>query len=403
MSYYGTDSELLSSQALTPVSTETVLVFVGNSASGTANEPELISSYSDFKSKFGASTTLGLDGLATAARVAFERCHIRQAVFISVGIGATPTDVDMNDMIGDATEQTGLYAIQKVYPKLGLVPSLIVPTIFADESDVREAVEANCAKINGHWDCMYLYQVEENSDEVITGTHIVHAANVISRKDGSSERGIPCWPHVKLGNEYVSANIYVACLMALADADFDNIPIRTQGNLSAAAMSGMYLLADQTAPLDMSEETATQLADSGITSFINVGAGRYYTWGDGTAALSSTGIADERGRFTSTIRVLLRLGNRFQQVWRNTINAPLDLELRNAILKEEQGYLDYLKSQGALLGYPRCEFRPDDNTIETIQSGRFYFTNILTVTAPARYIDLKIVFTSEGYSVLLAA
>jgi len=37
MSYYGVDSELLSSQALTPVSTETVLVFVGNSASGTAN------------------------------------------------------------------------------------------------------------------------------------------------------------------------------------------------------------------------------------------------------------------------------------------------------------------------------------------------------------------------------
>ena len=324
-------------------------------------------------------------------------------MFISVGIGATPTDVDINDMIGDATEQTGLYAIQKVYPKLGLVPSLIVPTIFADDTDVREAVEANCTKINGHWDCMYLYQVAENADEVLTGTHIVHAANVISRKDGSSERGIPCWPHVKLGNEYVAANIYVACLMALADADYNNIPIRTQGNLSAAAMSGMYLLADQTAPLDMSEEAATQLADSGITSFINVGAGRYYTWGDGTAALASTGIADERGRFTSTIRVLLMLGNRFQQVWRNTIDAPLDLALRNAILKEEQGHLDYLKSQGALRGYPKCEFRPDDNTVETIQSGRFFFTNILTVTAPARYIDLKIVFASEGYSVLLAA
>lgn len=403
MSYYGVDSELLSSQALTPVSTETVLVFVGNSASGTANEPELISSYSDFKSKFGASTTLGSDGLATAARVAFERCHIKQAVFISVGIGAVSTDVDKDDMIGDATEQTGLYAIQKVYPKLGLVPSLIVPTIFADESDVREAVEANCTKINGHWYCMCLYQVTENADEVIEGTHIVNATNVRSRKRGNSERGIPCWPHVKLGNEYVAANIYVACLMALADADFNNIPIRTQGNLSAAAMSGMYLLDDQTAPLVMPEETATQLADSGITTFINVGAGRYYTWGDGTAALSPTGVDDERSRFTSTIRVLLMLGNRFQQVWRNTIDAPLDLSLRNAILAEEQGYLDYLKSQGALLGYPKCEFRSDDNTVETIQSGKFYFTNILTVTAPARYIDLKIVFTSEGYSVLLAA
>ena len=165
----------------------------------------------------------------------------------------------------------------------------------------------------------------------------------------------------------------------------------------------MFLLADQTAPLVMPEETATQLADSGITTFINVGAGRYYTWGDGTAALSPTGVDDERSRFTSTIRVLLMLGNRFQQVWRNTIDAPLDLSLRNAILAEEQGYLDYLKSQGALLGYPKCEFRSDDNTVETIQSGKFYFTNILTVTAPARYIDLKIVFTSEGYSVLLAA
>lgn len=398
MSDYGVFSELLSSQATTPVSTETILVFIGNSESSSGlNEPILCHSFGEYEDIFGQSPESY--SLTMAAKCFFELCNLNQAIFISVSNDDDET-VDSAALLGTASGETGVYAISKIYPKYGLVPSIVVPTIYESTAEVITALNAATSKINGHFDSMFTFGVTEASNQVVD--KIAQPANV--NKSANHERGIACWPHViTASNDVIPANVYIACLLARADADYNNIPMRTQGNLSASEITGIVLAADSTTKINLSEASATILADKGITSFINVGAGRYYSWGDSTSALTATGIADERGRFTSTIRILLLLGNRFQQVWRNAIDAPLTLGLRNDILNEEQNYLNYLKSVGALVGYPRCEFRPVDNTVATVQQGKFYFTNILTATSPARYLDLRIVFTSEGYTVLLAA
>lgn len=399
MSDYGVFSELLSSQATTPVSSETVLVFIGNSeGSSGLSEPVLCHSLSEYENIFGQSPESY--SLSKAAKCFFELCNLNQAIFISVSNDDDEAIDDKTVLTGSASGETGVYAINKIYPKLGLVPSIVIPTTFVDDADVITALNSATSKINGHFDSMFTFGVTEASNQVVD--KIAQPANV--NKSANHERGIACWPHViTASNDVIPANVYIACLLARADADYNNIPMRTQGNLSASEITGIVLAADSTTKINLSEASATVLADKGITSFINVGAGRFYSWGDSTSALTATGIADERGRFTSTIRILLLLGNRFQQVWRNAIDAPLTLGLRNDILNEEQNYLNYLKSVGALVGYPRCEFRPVDNTVATVQQGKFYFTNILTATSPARYLDLKIVFTSEGYSVLLAA
>ena len=394
---YGINAELLSSQATTPVSTETVLVFIGNSEDSSGlNEPVLCHSLSEYEDIFGQAPENY--SLTMAAKCFFELCNLSQAIFISVSNDDDET-VDSTAIIGSASSESGVYAVSKIYPKLGLVPSIVIPTVYEDNADVIAALNSATSKINGHFDSMFTFGVTEASNQVSNG--IAQPTNI--NKTSNLERGIACWPHViTASNDVIPANVYIACLLARADAEYNNIPMRTQGNLNASEISGIVLASASSNKINLSEASATTLADKGITSFINIGAGRFYSWGDSTSALTATGISDERGRFTSTMRILLALGNRFQQVWRNEIDSPMTLSLRNDILNEEQNYLDYLKSQGALIGYPKCEFRPDDNTIETIQSGRFYFTSILTATAPARYIDLKIAFTSKGYAVLLA-
>lgn len=395
---YGVYSELLASQAATPVSTETLLVFVGNAPAGEDDKPVLCKSMSDYTNAFGTSTTC--TGLETAAKVCFNLLHLSQAVFIQC-TDDDDSDVQASNVAGVAADESGVYAVSKIYPKYGLIPNIIIPCNLADNASVITACKAACVKINGHWDAIYLFNAAEAANQV-NANNIAVVDNIT--KSNNDERGICCWPHVITPDELcISANIYIGCLLAKADAEYNNIPLRNQGNLAASEISGIVLESAPDDKINLSESAATTLADKGITSFINVGGGSYFTWGDSTSALTATGITDERGRFTSTIRVMLMLGNRFQRVWRNTIDAPLDLSLRNDILHEEQSFLDYLKSQGALLGYPKCEFRPDDNTLSTVQSGRFYFTDILTVTSPARYLDLKIVYTSDGYSVLLAA
>ena len=79
----------------------------------------------------------------------------------------------------------------------------------------------------------------------------------------------------------------------------------------------------------------------------------------------------------------------------------MTLTLRNNILNYEQNQLNYCVSQGALIGDPKIEFRPDANTLNTLQQGQFYFTELATVTPPAKFIEMKLSFTSDGFKVYL--
>ena len=80
---YGINAELLSSQATTPVSTETVLVFIGNSEDQNGlNEPVLCHSLSEYEDVFGESPESY--SLTMAAKCFFELCNLSQAIFISV-------------------------------------------------------------------------------------------------------------------------------------------------------------------------------------------------------------------------------------------------------------------------------------------------------------------------------
>ncbi|MBO5834344.1 MAG: hypothetical protein J6R22_05320 [Alphaproteobacteria bacterium] len=144
-----------------------------------------------------------------------------------------------------------------------------------------------------------------------------------------------------------------------------------------------------------------QLSADGIDSFLNIGGGKYVTWGDHTAAFNNAEIQDERGRFDNYPRMRMRITNRFEQKWRPSIDAGMDAELRRYILNEEQDFLYHLVSVQALVGSPRCEFRPQDNTKDSIAKGHFYFKDFVTYTPPAKYIDLGVSFTDEGYTVYL--
>ena len=151
--------------------------------------------------------------------------------------------------------------------------------------------------------------------------------------------------------------------------------------------------------INAKEAELTQLSADGIGSFLNIGGGQYVTWGDHTAAFANGTIADETGRFDNYLRMMYHITNRFQQKYRGIIDEKLSLKLRGDILSEENDYLGLLVSQEALIGSPKCYFSETENSTETAQQGQFYFEDVVTVTPPAKYIDMKIIFTSEGFVV----
>lgn len=149
----------------------------------------------------------------------------------------------------------------------------------------------------------------------------------------------------------------------------------------------------------LTESAATQLSADGICSYINYGGGNWHTWGDHTSAFTAGNVSDERARYDSNIRMLIMLTNRFQLKYRFSVNDPMTLTMRNDVIQEENDYLAYIKSIGAIIGDATCSFKADDNPVDKIALGQFVWSIESTITPPLKYAQLNVAYSSAGLSV----
>lgn len=403
---YGVYAQLLSSLATSPVDTSTNIVFIGSAhidhienwaTQNLIHEPVLISSMAEFETKLGGIDISGEDHatLVDAAKAAFEIAGISKCWMINV---FDPTgdaaigDLTTADYVGTAGAQTGIYAVQKLYPNKGAIPNVLCCPGKSDLTVVNALKDA-IAKCNGHWDGIGVYDVTQAALQVSNG--IAVTTNIT--KQANSENLIAVWPSVK-GTDglEVSGAAVVAALYGANDAiQAGNVPVRTIGN---TALSIQCICANSTR-CSLSESDATSLSADGIVTFLNHGGGLFSTWGDHTSAMSNGSVQDERGRYDSNMRVLYYLTNRFQQKYRFSVDKPMTLALRNDIIQEENDHLEYLKSIGAILGNATCEFRETSNTPDSIALGQFVWNIEATVTPPMKYAELDVAFSQAGYSV----
>lgn len=255
------------------------------------------------------------------------------------------------------------------------------------------ALKTVATKCNGHWDGVAVFDVEQAAAQVVS--RVVQPAQVTN--SNKFENGIAVWPSVKSTSGNVISGAAVVCaLYAANDAARNNIPVRSIGNTEASIL-GACLRSDGVI-VSMEESDATEIQQNGIVTFLNVGGGTYVTWGDHTSAMVNGSVTDERARYDSNIRVLQLLSNRFQQKYRFDIDNPMTLTMRNSVIQEENDYLAYLKSVGAIIGEASCQFLPDDNPADNIALGQFVWSIAATVTPPMKYAQLNVGFTSAGYS-----
>lgn len=425
---YGTYGRLLTTEGRTAVTNSTNVVFIGAAKCadaggdyiGVADEPVYISSEAEYGTVFGGAVGDGWS-LSEAVEAAFRVCNLRGIWVVNVNHEddgapefASEASVSAANLLGDASLETGVYAIQKLYPDHGAIADIACIPVFhtavgVTKSDLLSALKANVVKANGHWDGIICYDITENSGQK-NASNIVVPANVVSAKDLQDERAVANFGHVitSLSSGSVARAISGAAVKACLYAQSDSIqqgklPSRTIGNQYLSGVLGIAidLSGSWSAPLRISEASATSLSADGITSWLNKGGGRWFTWGDHTSAFSAGTVSDERARFDSNIRMLLNITNHFQLAWQDYIDDKLTLQMRNDILQEENEYLGYCVSCGALIGDPVCIFAPDNNN-STAQSGQFYFKSLATNTPPAKYLDLGLAFTSEGFKVYLS-
>ena len=395
---YGIKTLVLKGMAETPVSTATCIVFFGGAygSSSNLNKPIHCDSYTDYLDAFHAGEEpTGHLLLDDAAEYALNR--IDSAWFVNVkSESATeePSAADLKAALDPALAWICLNSSD--------VPNIVCVPRATDQALLDELVKQCKGGINNTIHAQAFIDCAQNGKAQVVNGHPVPSAIEVPIADGCV---VAAWGDAILergpagvATKSIPASIVLAVARAEQDAlNTNGVPYRSVGNLRVA-IKGMTV---QSVECSCRQDKMNAVVENGIVSFVNKGNNRWYTWGDHTAAVSAGAVDDETYRFDSTVAVLYHILNRFVQKWGSVIDSPMSLRLRDCILSEEQDYLNGLKALGCLVGDPTCEFRPINNTSDTIGKGQFYFTNICTVVPPAKYVELRIAYTDAGLSAFI--
>lgn len=392
---YGIKTKVLKGDAATPVSTATCVVFVGYAGESTVSlgKAKYFTAIDEYLSHYHGDADGPVNStLDVAAKWALN--HIDGAWFINCNNTGTdaPSELDGTEIVNCLET-----ALAEICLTTSDVPNIICMPQIQHENALAALVGQCEGGINNVIHAQGFVDCANNKDQIDANGNPVAAEITVPYKSGSLVCG---WGECIIGeHSYVPASVVLATRRAVEDAkNTNNVPYRSVGNLQAPIKGVAVDVYGNRKDCTCRQEKMNAVVENGIVSFVNKGANNWYTWGDHTAAVSQGTVEDETYRFDSTVAVLYHILNRFSLKWGAVIDSPMSLMLRDCIISEEQDYLNGLKAMGCLVGDPKCEFRPIDNTADTIGKGQFYFTNIATIVPPAKYLELGIQYTDAGLS-----
>ena len=358
-----------------------------------------------------------------------------------------PTQVSSTDIIGTSNADgsvTGLKAVKLLYQKYNAITNIIVCPGYSQIPDVYKAMVSAAQKINNHWDAFVLadipvsvsttsyrevtpagtenpkeegwYVVDDGeyvptTDETVqggttyyekvittTGIDTIDKAKTWQAENGyTSEISKVFWPKLKNGEKVYHLSTVAAAQMLYIDDQHDAIPYVSASNHAVMA-TGQYFGEGVNNP-GFDDQEANSLNEVGITTMA-YWEGEWKLWGGHTAAYKYGASIDAAFIFDTNIRMLMYCTNGFQKRNAADIDTPLTPAKKESIRIAEQNELDILKSIGALIGDPTCEFRSDENSTNDMLNGDFVWHILVTVTPQMKSATGKVTYTDEGFSAL---
>ena len=357
------------------------------------------------------------------------------------------TQISSTDIIGAANEDgtvTGLKAVKLLYQKYNAITNIIVCPGFSQIPDVYKAMISSAQKINSHWDAFVLadipvsfsttsynvvtpegtenpktegwYVVDDGeyvltTDETVqsgttyyekvtttTGVDTIDKAKTWQAENGyTSEISKVFWPKLKNGEKVYHLSTVAAAQMLYIDDQHDAIPYVSASNHAVMA-TGQYFGEGVNNP-GFDDQEANALNEVGITTMA-YWEGEWKLWGGHTAAYKYGASIDAAFIFDTNMRMLMYCTNGFQKRNAADIDTPLTPAKKESIRIAEQNQLDILKSMGALIGDPTCEFRADENSTNDMLNGDFVWHILVTVTPQMKSATGKVTYTDEGFQAL---
>ena len=288
-----------------------------------------------------------------------------------------PGMVDETDIIGGYDSVTDIYKglelIGQVYPRLGIVPGLILSPGYSQIPEVASVIDVKCESINGSFNCMNVLDIDCESVKKYQD-----APEWKNDNSYTSKRSILCWPKAKIGDKVYRYSSIIAALTAYTDAQNDSVPYVSPSNKRLPITATVI---DDGTEVYLDQLQANFLNGAGIVTAINVNGWR--AWGNNTAGYPGT--TDPKDRFIPIRRVFDWWGNTFILTYFQKVDDPGNYRLIESIVDSENIRGNGFQARGQIAG-AKIEFREADNPITDILNGKIQFIQKIAAFPPAESI-----------------
>jgi hypothetical protein len=305
-----------------------------------------------------------------------------------------PSLVASDDIIGGVDTVTGNYEglelVDKVFPKFGLVPGMILAPGWSHDPEVAAIMVAKASNINAHFKCIALVDVPADT--------ITKYSDVSLWKNQNNfiyERQVVCWPKIKLGDKEFHLSTQLAGVMCKVDSQNDDVPYVSPSNKSLQA-NGAVAGANE---VMLGPEQAAYLNGQGVVTALNF-IGGWRAWGNRTGAYPS--MTDVKDTFIPIRRMFDWIGNTLVLTFWQKVDYPITRRLVDTIIDSANIWLNGLAARQYILG-GRVEFNRDENPTTDLIDGIIRFHVYVTPPAPAREIDFIVEYDPQYLETLFAA
>lgn len=289
-----------------------------------------------------------------------------------------PSAVTNSDLIGgydaETYTYTGIESLTTIYPRLNVVPTILLAPGFSHHEEVGAVLVAKSQKINGSFNATNVLDVEG-----ITKEDAIENKENLFYEDKTS---IVCWPKAKLRGKTYWYSAIVGATLARTDAENEDVPYKSPSN-KRVPISAMVNTVGQEVFLDQIQ--ANTLNAKGIFTALNMNGWR--TWGNNTAAYDADepGVMDPKDRFIAVRRMFDWWGNSFIVAYFDRVDEPTNYRLIESIVDSENIRANGFQARGQIAG-AKIEFRRENNPTSQILDGKIQFIQKIGFLTPAEEI-----------------
>lgn len=288
-----------------------------------------------------------------------------------------PTMVTKKDIIGaynaSTGKETGMELIRQVYPKLGVVPGLLLAPGWSHEPEVGIALMAKAANINGVFKAIALLDLDTTKAVKYTD------CKTVKEESGyTSAYSYPLWPCLKVGEYIFAMSAIVGALISYTDASNDDVPYMSPSN-KMLGITGTCL-ADGT-EVTVDQDQGSTVNTYGVTTAINMNG--WKLWGNYTGAFPSSG--DAKDIWLPVRRMFNWHGNTFILTYFDKVDDPMNTVLiENVVDSENIRCAAYAPDKWA---GAEMQYLSSDNPITDALAGKITFRQRIAPYTPAQEID----------------